>query len=478
MRKVVVISLLVALLIGVGAHADSLPLATLLDANVQFERFYSYTMDEASGEWAAHGLLSEHLLNTVVQNETGNYMENGICIMYPEVRGNRDLSLMEPILNVYLLRNSSIKANALSIITGGVRYDFVGQASEAAIREQRNRRGEQFILPLNGDGIAMLQSFAKSGGEVFIYGESRIFQTKITEADSSTSNRSRVEALSVAAVRDFLTLWPDNYALWDLNSIYWADERAEMDVVPLNSKQYPEGLPALNSSSLCLDTQNGAAVKQYQQMLKDNLFFIGNTATNYGKETIASTKKAQQYYGLLATGMADRRLIERLSGIEYPDNELVEPSPTEYLLDGEQKTNAGVVYAINEQMFIQLNRAWIAYNYTPSCSSSVTDRIFPTDRSNRLYIADGEIINLSDQTMQLPYVMQGYVRINSVRYPCTIQCEKDSGSAFGSSLLPMGKSRLVIVCEIPESIKFEMCELNLEIQCDSQTVEMHFYEQN
>ena len=462
------------LLVGVVAHADSLPLAALLDANVQFERFYSYTMDEASGEWAAHGLLSEHLLNTVAQNETGNYMENGICILYPEVRGNRDLSLMEPVLNVYLLRNTSIKATALSIITGGVRYDFVGQASEAAIREQHNRRGERFILPLNGDGIAMLQSFAKAGGEVLIYGESRVFQTKIAEADSSANGRSRVEALSVAAVRDFLTLWPDSYALWDLNSIYWSDERAEMDAVPVNPGKYAEGLPALSSSSQCLDTQNGSAVKQYQQLLKDNLFFVGNTATNYGKETIAATRRAQQYYGLLTTGMADLRLIELLNHIEQPEISTDTSSRSKSLLDGEQETKAGVAYEINGQISLQLNRAWIAHNYTPSRSSNVTDRVFPMDRSNILYIADGEIVNLSDQTMQLSHAMQGYVQINSIRYPCTIQCEKDLGGAFGNSLLPMGKSRLLISCEIPINIDFEACVLNIEIQCDSQTSVIQF----
>ena len=476
MRINAIISLVMILLIGSVAHAEPLPLAAELDANLQFERFYSYTIDESSGEWTAHGLLPEYLLDTIEQNEVGSYMDSGICILYPEIRGNRELSLMEPILNVYLLRDTAIKASALSIVTGGMRYDFVGQATETTIRDHRNRKGEQFVLPLNSDGIAMLQNLAADGGEVFIYGESRIYQTKIVETNSYADGRSRIEAISLAAVLDFLTLWSDNYALWDLNSTYWNDERAEMDVVPLNPEEYQTDLPALNPSSQCLNIKNGTAVRQYQQMLKDRLFFTGSTVANYGKETITSTKRAQQYYGLLPTGLADRRLIERLSGIEQSEIDSPKTVSSEPLLSGEQKAKPGVVYAIDKEISIQLNRAWIAYDYTPSHSSDITNRIFPTDRSNRVYIADGEIINLSNQTMLLPYVMLGYLQINDVCYPCTIQCEKDAGKAFGSSLLPMGKSRLVIACEIPEGVEFAACKLTLEVRADMQTTEMQFYE--
>jgi hypothetical protein len=91
-----------------------------------------------------------------------------------------------------------------------------------------------------------------------------------------------------------------------------------------------------------------------------------------------------------------------------------------------------------------------------------------------LYIADGEIVNLSDRSLQVASLLQGYVQLKDIRYPCAIQCERDEGRAFGASLLPMGKSRLVIVCEVPEGIELASCVLHIEIQGAAQKLEVQF----
>lgn len=470
MRKVALILLLV-LFAAPCAGADSLPLAAGLDAYAQFERYPGYKMDEATGEWSMHGLIAQQMLGTVGQGDAGGSMSGGVCVMYPGMRGNRDLSLMEPVLYVCLLRNSPIKADALSIATGGVRYDFVGKAEETKIG---NRKCERFALPLSEDGLALMRSFANEGGEVRIYGETRVFRTRIAEAEKYKSSKLRVEAMSVASVRDFLSLWPETYALWDLNTAYWEKDRPKMAAVALSEGGYAEGLPALEPTTQCLDTRKGSAVKAYQRMLKDKAFFTAKLGSSYGKATRASTKQAQQYYGLLSTGMADRTLIELLNGTEKPAAESKAPAPSVQLTDDVREANSGSEYILEGQLSVRLDRAWTAHSLSPSHSSDALDCVWPTDRSNMLYIADGEIVNLSDRSLQVASLLQGYVQLNGVRYPCTIQCERDEGRALGASLLPMGRSRLVVVCEVPEGIELASCVLHIEIQGAAQKMGIQF----
>ena len=470
MRKLALILLLV-LFAAPCARAQSLPLAAEIDAHAQFKRFGSYAMDDATGEWSAHGLSAQQMLSTVGQGDASGYMEGGVCVLYPTVRGNRDLSLMEPVLYVCLLRSGAIKADALSITTGGVRYDFVGKAEETDIDD---RKCEQFTLPLSEEGLNLLRSFAMEGGEVRIYGESRVFRTSIQESDTYKNSKLRVEAMSVASVRDFLTLWRNDYGLWNLNAAHWAKDRPKMTASMLEADEYGRELPALERSTQILDTQKGSAVRAYQRILKDSGFFTAKLASNYGKGTRASTKQAQQYYGLLPTGMADRTLIELLKGAEQPVSKPISSAPFLQLTDTVERAIPRATYALDGQLSIRLDRAWVARCLSPSHASDILDRLWPANRSNRLYIADGELVNLSDRTLQVPSLLQGYVKINAVRYPLTLQCEQDEGQALGSSVLPMGTSRLIIFSEIPQGIETASCVLHITIQGASQKMELEF----
>lgn len=468
MRKIALI-LLVTLFITACAYAESLPLSAETDMHAQYERYSSYRIDEATGEWSAHGLIAQQLLGVIGQGDANSYMNDGVCVLYPGVRGNRELSLMESMLYVCLFRQSPIKADALSITTGGVRYDFVGTAEETAIE---GRWCERFALPLGKDALALLQRLASDGGEVRIYGNTRIYRTGIYE--SYSNDKQFIEAMSISAVREFLAMWWNSYALWDLNAAHWADNRPQMAAVALREDAYAKHLPALESSTQCLDTRNGAAVKAYQKLLKDKAFFTANAGADYGKTTIASTRQAQRYYGLLPTGMADRALIERLADVQPPEAEAKPVAPTERLTNEATQCKPGVAYIMYGELSIRLDRAWTADCLSPSRSSDVFGRIYPADSSNRLFIADGEIVNLSGRTISLPLLLRGYVRIGDVSYFCIIQCERDQGRRFGSSLLPMGGSRLVIACEIPYGIDLSTGALHITIQGAAQKTELRY----
>lgn len=460
MRKILLI-LLLTLSVASGAWAEALPMANVLDMHTRFERYQSFEIDESTGEWSAHTLVADQLLSAAAQGDVRGHMRGGVCILYPGVRGNRDLSLIEPVLYVYLLRNSPIKADALSITTGDVRYDFALAAEEASVG---TRKGERFTLPLDEKTLPLLKSFADEGGEVRIYGESKVFRTRIEEADEYRSGKSRVEAMSVAAVRDFLPLWPEEYGLWDLNQAHWAEGRPEMAASALSRDGYSDGLPALEAATQCLDIQDRAAIRAYQQMLKDHAFFTGKVDAAFGKITRAATKQVQQYYGLVPTGMPDRALIERMAGEETAGEPENVAEPSKPLTQGIARAVPGETYALEGQFSIRIDRAWMAHSFTPSQAPDGQNQVWPANRSNRLYICDGEIANLSGGSMNLPLVIRGSLRCGGVSFPCAVQCERDEGSALGTTLLPMERARLIVSCELPGEVDVSVAELELTFQ--------------
>ena len=470
MRKSLVILFLI-LCIGCRACAGPLPAAAVPDAHEQFERYQSFNIDKTTGEWSAHTLIAGQLLSAVAQGEANGYMSGGVCILYPGVRGNRDLSLLEPVLYVYLFKNDPIGADALSIVTGGVRYDFALSAEETDVD---GKKCERFTLPLDEETLPLLNSFADQGGEARVYGESRVFRTSIFEADRYRNGKLRVEAMSVAAVRDFVSLWPEGYGLWDLNAAHWPENRPTAAAVALEDFDWHDALPELEAATQCLDTKNRTAVRTYQQLLKQYAFFTGKVDAVFGKITREATKQAQRFYGLVPTGMPDHTLIKCLvDGRESPETS--DPPKTPTALTGSVSQAApGETYELEAQFSIRLNRAWTAYGFAPSNALDGMNYLWPANRSNRLYICDGEIANLSGAAMSLPPAVQASLLLGGVAFPCAVQCERDRGEALGTTLLPMESARLAITCEIPEGVDAANCALELTLQGDCGEVKLKF----
>ena len=459
MRKILLILFLLLAVSG-SASAQALPMAAELDAHVQFERYQSFQLDESTGEWSAHTLVADQLLSAIRQGEARDFMSNGVCILYPGVRGNRDLSLLEPVLYVYLLRNSPIQASALSMATGGVRYDFALTAEETAVD---TRKCERFTLPLDEEMLPLLESFATEGGEIRIYGESKVFRTSIAEADEYRNSRQRVEAMSIAAVGDFLALWPEGYGLWDLNRAHWSDSRPQAAAVAIDASAWADTLPALETTTQCLDTKNPSAVRAYQKLLKEHAFFTGKVDAAFGKITREATRQVQQLYGLVPTGMPDRVLIGCLLGNECPRKDVERTDAFVSLTENVGQALPGETYVVEEYFALRLDRAWTAYSFAPAHAAGGMNRLWPSNRSNCLYLCDGEITNLSGATLSLPAALQGTLLLNGVAFPCAVQCERDQGGALGTTLLPMETARLVISCELPEGVDASIGELEVSL---------------
>lgn len=416
MRKIIIMVIAIVMLFSVFAQADALTLAAGLDANEQFERYSSYLMDESTGNWSAHGLYSQQMLSTAGQSNIGGLMSDGVCIIHPGIRGNQKLSLMEPVLYVYLLRSNALKAEALSISTGSIRYDFVCDATVTNLNDRQDRPCEQFILPLDEEGMALLRSLSTNGGDVRIIGEKQVFRTSIVKPAEAKNTRQRFEAMASPAISEFLTVWPASYSLWDLNAAYWSSDRQKTAAVALNQSDYPSDWPALEKGTLLLDTKNSAAVKAYQQLLKGKAFFTSSPDSNYGKVTMNSTRQAQQYYGFATTGLADRTLIECLHGIQ-PESAIVNPAVDSISIsDDVQGAILNTEYVLDGQLSIRINRVWNAHSVSPTSGTDSMELKEPSDRSNTLLAVDGEIANLSETNMEVPSMIRATMRVNNVPY--------------------------------------------------------------
>lgn len=474
MRKFIITVIAVVMLFSMFAQAEALTLAAGLNANEQFERYSSYEIDESTGNWSVHGLLSQQLISTAGQSDIGGLMSDGVCIIHPGIRGNRELSLMEPVLYVYLLRSGALKAEALSITTGGVRYDFVCEPTVVELNDRHDRQSERFALPINDESMALLRSLSTNGGEVRIIGEKQVFRTSIVKPEEAKNTRQRIEAMALPAISEFLTIWPAGYSLWDLNAAYWNSDRPTTAIVALDLSDYPADWPALEKGTLCLDTKNGAAVKAYQQLLKDNAFFTASPDSNYGKVTMNATRQAQLYYGLATTGLADRTLIECLHGIQ-PESAIVAPTNESIpFSDDVQNAILNTEYVLEGQLSVRLDRMWNAHSVSPTVPTDPMELKEPSDSTNSLLAVDGEIVNLSGIGMDVSSIIRASMKVNDVSYSCTVQCERDKGTAFGTTLLPMGKSRLVILCEIPEGLELASVELEMDVTAGSEQYNLNY----
>lgn len=125
-------------------------------------------------------------------------------------------------------------------------------------------------------------------------------------------------------------------------------------------------------------------------------------------------------------------------------------------------------YILEGQLSIRLDRMWNARSVSPTVPTDPMELKEPSDSTNSLLAMDGEIVNLSGISMEVPSMIRASMKVNDVSYSCTVQCERDKGTAFGTTLLPMGKSRLVILCEIPGGLEITSVELEMDVTAGSE----------
>ena len=76
-----------------------------------------------------------------------------------------------------------------------------------------------------------------------------------------------------------------------------------------------------------------------------------------------------------------------------------------------------------------------------------------SDKDNVLLIFDGEIASHALKSLSLSWEIKAeVVKDGKYAFPCAIYTETQEGSVFSTTLGMLREGRLVIVCEIPETI--------------------------
>lgn len=450
------------------------------------ERYQSFSQ-EASGDWTAYDQHAAQLLRQVQGGAAKQYTGSGCILLYPSFRGNQALGLVEPVLNVLLLRNSPIGADALSIAVEGFVYDFVARPEQISIG---STRCEHFQLPLEQTGLTLLKQLSRCEYSVAVYADTRTVQSTVIMADV-LSGKAALEAQSRQIISVFLGLYEQigmkEYPLWDRNACYWSQNRPELSIRwPIAQTHQLQ----LNEFG-CVDSADRAGVKALQKLLSEGYFYAGKIDGKLAAQTRQAIREAQLYYGLLPTGQADAELLHCLTvqadaimldsmarQTAQPlegDTVTVSSDPADF-----EQAQMGTQYDVEGIALVCLDRVFIVSKILAS-RGTIGDsgaEISPRNSSNRLLVVDGWLLNKSqcEITLSLDCSM-AFTFPSGYTYYAILRGEQAEGTQWNNRLLPMERTRIVGCAEIPEDMAEaaqNAVEISFQITAQGQSLTLRY----
>lgn len=387
------------------------------------ERYSSFIADEESGEWSVSDPLYAAVQDAVAAGEVKNAAKDGLAVYQLRLCGNEKTGTLRPEIEIHYIARNPIGVQAVSFFTGGARYDFAAKGVSAQFGGQR---AEQIVLPV--DDIAVLKAIAGAEElELILHGASDIYRTKLSLSAEAKTAKAALEQLSLrcdALTAELDALNAGSYRLWDLSRAEW---EAALGFAPKRT------VSEAQEASMLAFGDKGDAVEQLQALLVQAGFFAGAEEKEYGDKTAAAVARAQEYFGLIVTGSADGALIDCLQGEAAHVQEAAE---------------AGIELTALGDAAIGMDRWWLAQKVNASASSAA---LICSDKGNVFAVCEGRIENRGGSEISLGWTITGELVVNgSIRYACTLRAESDAGEGFGSSLLPLAASRLIVAAEIPQ----------------------------
>ena len=461
-------ALILAMLAGTGMAAS---VCSVQSVPEHMQRYQSFTWNTDDGDWTACDQYAAQLLRTLENDAAKSYAQKGCILLYPSLRGNAELGLAECVLNVLLIRNALLQADALTISVNGYSYDFIVSPENSVIGSAKYQR---FALPLDGDGMQMLHDLAQCAFSVCVYADTTAVSTTIPIGED-LSGKAALEAQSRRAIANFCELYAElglaPYALWDLNASHWTENRAA------GSKR-DNGI-AIEGFDLDDFACVSSADTDVQKLLYDASFYAGRIDGKFAAKTRGAIREAQRYYGLLPTGQPNSVLLNALAG-GIPDATDAQ-AETIYAAADDMYTELGNAYAVDGFVQIQVNRLWTAARVltgSAGADAGFANTILPANTSNLLLIADGWITNQSGAEMNL--LLNGEITFtlpNGYSYTGVLQCEQMRGTAWGNRLLSGERARLIAYAEIPaEGVEKDVqsAALSLKISDAEHTIQLNY----
>ena len=432
MMKKRMLSLLLALtLLFDVACAEELRLAASPVNLTPLERYAAWT--EEGSAWRVYSNETVAALN-----QLGGELGNSVGYFYLALSGDRAEGVVQPELVFCYAGPRTLNADTACLVVDRTRYDFKTTHETAAIGRATV---EIMRAPLDATGIrAMRQLYVAREVHVRLLGDySYAFDP--VERDTYASTRQQVEASSLKGVSAMLTeldgLGIAGYDLWDLNAARWErlyGFRPQVETRALGREAADASIALSNDFEMLAREDNGQAVRRLQELLMEKGYMQGRPDGSFGDGTDRAVRAARRYWGMMECGVADRALIDALSG-----GAAVEKA---------EAPETGALTPLGGVCEAGLSRCWFAGAF----SSEKGDTRAAVNADDTLFIAEGRVLNTSSEELTFYRQLSAALSLGEVSYPCTLVCETDAGAQFDTALLPLGEARLMIYAEIPARI--------------------------
>ena len=430
MKKIACALLALALLLG-AACAEPLTLAASPAGLKPLARYAAWTEDETG--WRVYSNETAAALA-----QLGTELGTSVGYFYLELSGDRAEGLVQPALVFCYAGPRALNADTASLVVDRARYDFKTTHETVSLGRVTV---EVMRAPLDAAGVkAMRLLLAARTVRVRLLGDlSYTFTPELRDTYAST--RQQIEGSSLKGVSAMLAeldrLGVSGYGLWDLNAARWQrlygfEPRTEVHT--LGREAAEETISLNNDFEMLAREDNGQAVRRLQELLIDTGYMQGRADGSFGDGTDRAVRAARRYWGMMACGIADRALIDALTGggaaeaADAPETPALTPL-------------GGVCQA-------RVSRCWFADAFV----SEKGDVRAATNADNTLFIAEGRVLNTGAEELTFYRQLSASLSYGEVSYPCMIVCETDGGARFDTSLLPLGEARLMIYAEIPARV--------------------------
>ena len=448
------VALILVMMMCVSASASGIFAAsTQLDKAILTQRYGAVI--EENGDFSVSSIKAKAIEN-LFYGKIMTYAAGGMLMFNVQVEGNFETGISYPVLRVMYAGAASLNANTVMINVDGTVYS--ARVSSTTTNYGRFRI-DTMKAYLTEDGFALVHALKNAAkAEITVLGNDQYIQTAEKTAFYA-SQKLEISAECLSAMElplgtpDF-----DTYALKALSEKAFSAKYGAGTKVEKVNAALKCAYTLDKTFGLAADNAPAATIKAVQDLLKKNGFFVGTTGMQMTAEMIAAVKAAQGYYGFDVTGYADANLINALSG-----NAKMAEIKAE---------NPRITYAHgSDQVSFNVNAWWLADRVETTVPGG---GVSVSDSDNVLLIFDGEIASHALKSLSLSWEIKAEaVKDGKYAFPCTIYTETQEGSVLSTTLGMLREGRMIIVCEIPETVSGMDGEWTLNVSAGGETFAMN-----
>lgn len=448
-RKLFALCIALCLCVSAAAIAEAPANAGACCDIAPLKVYATLQQDAAGGEWTLDDPLYASVIDSVTAGEVTAAARTGLAVFELRLSGNTDTGTLRPEMVVRLFRQKPVGVCAVTFIVNEKAYVFAA----SAVHEQVGSSAcETMVLPLDSEELLELPRAiaAAESVEILIHGTSDVYQNTVARSKGTTAaaklGNTSIECVQLLTALDLLDV--SSYALWDVSAQEWEYSGITVENSVSSAK---------NASYITIGDK-GNDVKDLQKQLASAGFYAGAQETTFGSKTAAAVSRAQQWYGLIVTGSADKTLLNCLKdgtpAAESAKEEMTAPVDTL----GSLKTCVDRFYTVRT---VRVAGGDIGMNAI-TCS----------DDSNVLFVCEGTVRNEGAEEVTLGWQLTAQLVINSnAKFDCTVRCKNAAGTALNVSVLPLAEGTLVAAAEIPQSALESANEIVLVLTGEGSTLE-------